>query len=160
VRIVHGTDDAGALGMAHKRGDADGGLEAMWSSFEQAVLSVTLDGSDPDRGLAEMDAVLKRHLGRRFEDDGLAQALDPASLARIGRGFALVRAVQATQGVATREARDDVGYALAAVIANLEVVAGSLGDDSRAGRTQVLTAVGYARNAASRAMAGLRTWSR
>lgn len=146
--------------MPRKRPETDTGFEAMWSSFEQAVLSVTLDGTDPERGLAEMDAVLKRHLGRRFEDDGLAQALDPASLARIGRAFALVRAARGAQGEGTRVARDDLGDALAAVVANLEVVAGSLGDDSRAGRMQVLTAVGYARTAASRAMAGLRDWSR
>jgi len=136
-------------------------LTAMWSSFDSAVLSVALDGADPERGLAEMDAVLRRHLGRRFEDDGLAESLDPASLARIGRGFALVRGVatgEAREGL--RVARDDVGDALAAVVANLEVVAGSLGDDSRAGKTQVLTAVGYARTAASRAVAGLRGWPR
>ena len=136
-------------------------LDAMWSSFDSAVLAVALDGADPQRGLAEMDAVLRRHLGRRFEDDGLAESLDPASLARIGRGFALVRGV-ANGGVedGVRVAREDVGDALAAVVANLEVVAGSLGDESRAGKTQILTAVGYARTAASRAVAGLRSWPR
>lgn len=97
--------------MPSKRPRPAAELDAMWSSFEHAILSVALDGAEPKRGLAEV-------------------------------------------------ARDDVGDALAAVIANLEVVAGSLGDDSRAGRSQILTAVGYARTAASRAVAGLRGWPR
>lgn len=55
-----------------------------------------------------------------------------------------------------RELRHDVGSALTAVVASLDVAASALEDDTPEARREMVAAIGHARRAASRAVAGFQ----
>lgn len=138
-------------------GDVDptqGPLGAMWREVEGAVVAMTLDDADPRDVQASLEAAIAR----------CAAALDAAGLAlsvegreRLARAQRVVREAAARRGdPGARELRHDVGSALTAVVASLDVAAASIEEDTAEARRETATAVAYAREAASRAVEGFR----
>lgn len=131
-----------------------GPVSDLWREVEGALAAMALDEAEPGQVNATIAEATARCVAA-LDAAGLDLSLD--ARARLARARRAVRdAASHRSDPGSRELRHDVGSALTAVVASLDVAAASLEEDTAEGRRETATAVAYAREAASRAVEGFR----
>lgn len=131
-----------------------GPVEEMWREVEAAIVAMALDDAAPEQVESKVAASVAR-CAAALDAEGRVMPLE--ARARLARASRLVRETAARRDDrGSRELRHDVGSALTAVVASLDVAAASIEEDSDEARRESVTAIAYAREAASRAVEGFR----